>query len=122
MLIDIPSLVTFLGGAVIAFMLSSRFAEKGEVLQQEIAKRGIHAEGRVVRVWQPPLFGSFARVYFEYEPRGVGRIIQCCHIDRRLPDGPRASLPQIGSNVAVRYLPENPARAVIAKLVSRFTH
>jgi hypothetical protein len=122
MLIDLPSLVTFFGGAVIAFMLSTRFADKAELEQQEIAKHGMHADGRVVRVWQFPLLGSFARVYFEYEPHGLGRTIHCCHVDRRLPDGPRASLPSIGSHVAVRYLPEHPARAVIAKLVSRFTH
>jgi hypothetical protein len=122
MLIDLPSLVSFFGAVVIAFMLSTRFAAKAELLQQEIAKHGVHAQGRVVRVWQPPLLASLARVYFEYEPHGVGRTIQCCHIDRRPPDGCRASLPSIGSDVSVRYLPENPTRAVIAKLVSRFTH
>jgi hypothetical protein len=122
MLIDLPSLVVFFGSAVIGAILSLRFAAKASLQQQEIAKHGVQAQGRVVRVWQPPLAGSFARVYFEYEPQGVGRTIQCCHVDRRLQEGPRASLPSIGSCVAVRYLPENPARAVIAKLVSRFTH
>jgi hypothetical protein len=122
MLIDLPSLVVFLGSATAVAILSLRFTAKATLQQQEIAKHGRDAQGRVVRVWQPPLAGSFVRVYFEYEPHGAGRTIQCCHIDRRLQDGPRASLPSIGSNVAVRYLPENPARAVIAKLVCRFTH
>src|SRR5215831_16083075 len=122
MLIDWQHLVSFFGAAVIGFMLSSRFWEKAELQQQEIVKRGAHAQGRVVRVWQHPILKSLARVYLEYETHGIGSTIQCCHVDRRPPDGSRASLPSIGSSVAVRYLPENPSRAVIAKLVSRFTH
>jgi hypothetical protein len=32
----------------------------------------------------------------------------------------QASLPAVGSTVRVKYLPEQPSRAVIARLVSRF--
>jgi hypothetical protein len=119
--VDPSSLITFLGAALIAGIMSSRSAAKGAMRQQEIVQRGVSAEGRVVRLWQPPLAGSFARVYFEYEPQGASGKIECCHIDRRSLGDPRASLPSVGASVAVRYLPESPANAVIAKLVSRFT-
>ena len=45
--------------------------------------------------------------------------MQTCHVDRRLGDSV-ASLPAVGTWVRVKYLPERPSRAVIAKLVSRF--
>lgn len=96
-------------------------AARGAQQAQEILKRGRLAEGKVLRVWRPPLTGSFARVYFEFEPEGLGRSVRCCHVDRRPADVQLASLPPVGASVRVSYLPENPTRAVIAKLVSRFT-
>jgi hypothetical protein len=122
MFADLPSMIGFAAGALAALIISSRAALKGMQTAQEIVKRGQLAEGKVLHVWRPPIAGSFARVYFEFEPKGHGRAIQCCHVDRRMSGGRAASLPAAGASVAVRYLPENPARAVIAKLVSRFSH
>jgi hypothetical protein len=45
--------------------------------------------------------------------------VQTCHVDRRTGES-TASLPAVGTVVRVKYLPERPSRAVIAKLVSRF--
>ena len=89
-------------------------------LQQEILKRGVLAQGKVVRLWRPPVFGAFTRIYFEFEPIGTQDAVQTCHVDRRSSGELAASLPAVGSPVGVRYLPENPTHAVIAKLVSRF--
>lgn len=114
----VPAL-TFLLGFILAMRTSVRVTDKASQWQRDIAKRGQSTSGRVVRVWQPPLMGSFARIYFEFEPEGSGRVLRCCHIDRR-GGGAKASLPAPGSSVVVYYLPENPAQAVIAKLVSRF--
>lgn len=122
MFVEFPSIVAFAAGALAALIISWRAALKAALSAQEIVKRGQLAEGKVLRVWQPPLVGSFARVYFEFEPAGHGRVIRCCHVDRRMLSGPAASLPAAGASVAIRYLPESPARAVIARLVSRFTH
>lgn len=122
MLIELPALIAFAGGALLAMIVSGKLAFKGVLAAQQIVKQGQLAEGRVVRVWRPPVVGSFPRVYFEFEPEGHGRVIRCCHIDRRPLSGANASLPAVGASVSIRYLPENPARAVIAKLVSRFTH
>ena len=116
----VPAL-TFLLGFILAMRTSQRTTDKASQLQRDIAKRGQSASGTVVRVWQPPLMGSFARIYFEFEPEGMGRRVRCCHIDRRSGDA-KASLPAPGASVIVYYLPDDPARAVIAKLVSRFAY
>jgi hypothetical protein len=115
------SAFAFLAGALVTMVASCQAVTRGTQLQQEILKRGAAAQGRVLRVWRPPLFGAFARVYFEFEPGGAQSAVQCCHIDRRRAGELAASLPAVGSMVGIRYLPESPARAVIAKLVSRFT-
>jgi hypothetical protein len=98
---------------------SSRFVTLGAQLQQEILQRGALAQGRVLRIWRPPLFGAFTRVYFEFQPVDARQSVQTCHVDRRMGES-LASLPAIGTWVRVKYLPERPSRAVIAKLVSRF--
>lgn len=113
------SAISFLGGILVAMILSCRSVSKGAQLQQEILKRGHIAQGRILKVWRPPLAGSFTRVYFEFEPV-AGEPVQSCHIDRRTVDELAASLPAVGASVGVRYLPEDPTNAVIAKLVSRF--
>lgn len=122
MFASFPSIIAFAAGALAALIIASRAAMKAVLTAQEIVKRGRLAEGKVLHVWRPPIAGSFARVYFEFEPQGHGRSIQCCHIDRRVLSGLVASLPAAGASVSVRYLPENPTHAVIARLVSRFTH
>jgi hypothetical protein len=114
----VPAL-TFLLGFVLAMRTSQRVNDKATQLQRDIVKRGQAAHARVVRIWQPPLMGSFARIYFEFEPEGLGRVIRGCHIDRRV-SAMKSSLPAPGATVVVHYLPEDPAQAVIAKLVSRF--
>lgn len=116
---ELASMVAFAGGAFIALFASTQAVTKAARLQQEILKRGVLADGRVLRLWRPPMFGSFTRVYFEFDlPDGAGAV-QGCHIDRRFGE-PTASLPPVGAAVAVRYLADRPSDAVIAKLVSRF--
>ena len=111
--------IAFLGGALVAMVASSLSVTIGSQLQQEILKRGAAVQGRVLRIWRPPLFGAFTRVYFEFHPREAPQSVQTCHIDRRMGES-TASLPAVGTWVRVKYLPERPSNAVIAKLVSRF--
>jgi hypothetical protein len=111
--------IAFLVGALVAMIASSRFVTLGSQLQQEILKRGAIAQGRILRIWRPPLFGAFTRVYFEFHPVDAPASVQTCHVDRRMGES-TASLPAVGTLVRVKYLPERPSRAVIAKLVSRF--
>lgn len=118
---EFMSAIAFLAGALVTMIASCQAVSKGSQLQQEILKRGAAAQGRILRVWRPPLFGAFTRVYFEFQPVESGGSVRTCHIDRRACGEPTASLPPVGSNVGVRYLPESPTQAVIAKLVSRFT-
>ncbi len=122
MLIELPSLIAFGGGAVVAMILSGKSALKGALVSQQIVRDGQVTEGRVVDVWRPPVAGSFPRIYFEFQPQGSERVVRCCHTDRRSLSGEVTSLPAVGATVTVRYLPEDPHRAVIARLVSRFTH
>jgi hypothetical protein len=116
----VPAL-TFVLGFIFAMLASHRVTDKASRLQRDIAKRGRSTSGTVLRIWQPPIVGSFARIYFEFEPEGAGNVFRCCHIDRRASRA-KASLPAPGAAVVVHYLPENPAQAVIVKLVSRFAY
>ena len=116
---EYTSAITFLVGALVAMIASVRHVALGAQLQQEILKRGILAQGRILRIWRPPMFGAFTRVYFEFQPQNDPDSVQTCHVDRRIGEW-TASLPAVGSFVRVKYLPERPTRAVIAKLVSRF--
>ena len=113
------SAIVFLFGALAAMVASSLSVTIGAQLQQEILKRGAVAQGRILRIWRPPLFGAFTRVYFEFHPVDAPATVQTCHVDRRIGES-TASLPAVGTFVRVKYLPERPSRAVIAKLVSRF--
>ncbi len=115
-------MIAFFGGAIIAMILSMKSTRRGQQLQQDILARGNLTQGTVIDLWQPPLTGACTRVYFKFCPSGARHPIQTCHIDRRGCSEWIASLPQIGAEVAVRYLPNNPTQAVIVKLVSRFTN
>lgn len=117
---EIMSVAAFVGGAVWSLFQSQRFDAKGVELQRDILKRGTQAEGRVVKVWRPPLIGSFPRIYFEFLPEGSEQPVRGCHVHRGAHEGFVASLPAVGTPVSVRYLKENPAQAVIARLVSRW--
>jgi hypothetical protein len=119
---EFMSAFAFLAGALVAMVGTCLSVSRAAQLQQEILKRGVNAQGRILRIWRPPLFGAFTRVYFEFEADGAPSAIQTCHIDRRRVDEAAASLPAVGARVGIRYLPESPTQAVIAKLVSRFTH
>lgn len=116
---EFMSMIAFFGGALIAMMSSGKLVGQAVRTQQDIAKRGVPARATVLRLWQPPLQGAFVRIYFEFQPDGAGQPIRTCHVDRRGTDEPSASLPQIGAQVAIRYLPDDPAHAVIVRLVSR---
>lgn len=118
---ELMPIIAFISGAMVAAILSSLTVSRATRLQQEILKRGRDAHGRILHIWRPKLRGAFARIYFEFEPVGTERPVRGCHIDRRPADELRASLPAVGTTVAVRYLPEQPKQAVIARLVSRFT-
>jgi hypothetical protein len=114
-----PSLALFIT-SFISLILSFRFVAAHSAQQQDIVRRGKAANGRVIEIGRPLPGGSFARIYFEYEPVLGVAPVRCCHVDRRLPGQVYASLPAVGTQVGVRYLPEKPTRAVIARLVSRF--
>jgi hypothetical protein len=117
---ELMPILAFISGAMVTAILSSLTVSRAVKEQQEILKRGQVAHGRVLHIWRPRLRGAFARIYFEFEPHGADTV-RGCHIDRRPADEMRASLPAVGTTVAVRYLPDQPRQAVIARLVSRFT-
>lgn len=89
--------------------------------QHDIAARGAYCQGRVVAIQRPFLLDTCTRLYFEFAPPGSDEPVRCCHVDRRPADEISASLPSTGTVVTVRYLPEQPSRAIIGKLVSSFS-
>lgn len=117
---EFMSAFAFLSGALVAMIASCKSVSRGVQLQQHILKKGVLAQARVISLWRPPVLGAFTRIYFEFEPEGLDGAVRSCHVDRRPHGDLAASLPAVGSTVNVRYLPENPTQAVIAKLVSRF--
>lgn len=119
---ELMPIIAFLSGAMVAAILSSLSVSRASRQQQEILKRGQVAHGRILHVWRPKLYGAFPRIYFEFAPPGVDGTVRGCHVDRRSTGEPSASLPAVGTTVAVRYLPEKPHQAVIARLVSRLTY
>jgi len=112
-------IIAFAGGAIIAMILGMKSMSRAVRRQQDILANGILARATVTRLWQPPLTGTFTRIYFEFWPDGGEHPVRTCHVDRRSAGEWIASLPQIGADVAVRYLPDDPAQAVIVKLVSK---
>ena len=118
---ELMPIFAFLSGAMVAAILSSLNVSRAAKLQQDILKRGQVAHGRILHVWRPKLWGAFTRIYFEFEPAGMSGPVRGCHVDRRSAAEPLASLPAVGTTVSVRYLPDQPQQAVIARLVSRFT-
>jgi len=116
---EIMSAIAFLTGALVAMVATVRSASKGAHIQREILKRGVATQGRILRIWRPLPFGVFPRIYFEFDLPDGTRAVRACHVDRRFGE-PIASLPAVGTTVSVRYLPENPSKAVIARLVSGF--
>jgi hypothetical protein len=118
---ELMPIFAFLSGAMVAAILSSLSVSRAARQQQEILKKGHIAHGRVLHIWRPRLYGAFPRIYFEFEPPGMNGTVRGCHVDCRSAAEPIASLPAPGTTVAVRYLPERPQQAVIARLVSRFT-
>lgn len=119
---ELMPIFAFLSGAMFAAILSSLTVSRAARQQQEILKRGQAAHGRILHIWRPKLYGAFPRIYFEFAPPGVDGTVRGCHIDRRSAAEPSASLPAIGTTVSVRYLPEKPHEAVIARLVSRHNY
>lgn len=118
---ELMPIFAFLSGAMVTAILSSLSVSRASRQQQEILKRGQVAHGRILQIWRPKLYGAFPRIYFEFSLPGIEATVRGCHIDRRSAAEPIASLPAVGTTVAVRYLPEKPQQAVIARLVSRFT-
>lgn len=118
--LDPASAICFLAGTLGAVVVSNTLVASHTRRQQEIAQRGKAIVGKIVGIWRPPLMGSFTRLYIEFEPPHLDRPVRTCHIDRREAGELNASLPSIGTSVNIKYLPERPREAVIAKLVSRF--
>ena len=87
-------------------------------MQRDIALRGAMCQGRVVAIQRPFLLDNCTRLYFDFQPDGEADAVRGCHIDRRSPDELHASLPAQGTLVTIRYLPHQPRRAVIGKLIS----
>lgn len=117
---EILCAIAFVIGMFFAMNTSRRLTAKQSFEQQQILRAGMPAQGTVTQIWQPPLAGSFPRIYFQFQPQEGSAPIECCHIDCRPQSNATASLPAVGSAVSVRYLAESPRSAVIAKLVSRF--
>ena len=85
--------------------------------QFDIVERGDSCKGVVVGVQRPFLLDSCTRLYFEFAPPGASTPVRCCHIHRHAAHERALALPTTGSEVTVRYLPEQPAYAVIGQLV-----
>jgi len=106
-------------GALMAWLAHADTLSKRQMQRDlDIATRGVSCRGRVFAVQRPFLLDSTTRLYFEFAPPGLGRPVQCCHLERRCNGRPATVLPAAGMVVDVRYLPESPNHAVIGQLVA----
>jgi len=106
-------------GALMAWLAHADTLSKRQMQRDlDIATRGVSCQGRVFAVQRPFLLESTTRLYFEFAPPGLGRPVQCCHLERRSNGRPATVLPAAGMLVDVRYLPESPKQAVIGRLVA----
>jgi hypothetical protein len=82
--------------------------------QRQIAKGGVACLGRVVAIQRPFMLNDCTRLYFDFVPMGTEELVRGCHITHRTQDGDSTlPLPAQGTLVRVRYLPEQPHRALI---------
>jgi hypothetical protein len=86
--------------------------------QLHALQRGVSCRATVVGVQRPFLFDACTRVYFEFVPAGGAEPLRCCHVERRALTEIALALPATGAQVSVSYLPEDPAHAVIGKLLA----
>ena len=118
---EFVSAIAFLSGALVAMIASCKIGFAWLCnCSRKFSSAACLRRARSYGLWRPPVFGAFTRIYFEFEPSGSQDAVRTCHVDRRSSGELAASLPAVGSSVGIRYLPENPTQAVIAKLVSRF--
>lgn len=113
--------IVFLIGLTVWLAIRHVIRAEQDRRQHEVATRGEFCQGRVVAIQRPFLLDSCTRLYFEFAPPGAVQPVRCCHVDRRPTEEICASLPSTGTVVTIRYLPEQPHRAVIGKLVSSFS-
>jgi hypothetical protein len=118
MSIEVVLSLTVLVAITLWLALKHAIAMHQASVQRDIALRGAMCQGRVVAIQRPFLLDNCTRLYFDFQPHGEMDAVRGCHIDRRSPDELQASLPAQGTLVTVRYLPHEPRRAVIGKLIS----
>lgn len=86
-------------------------------LRVELFQRGAVATGKVVAINRPIGLPHETHVYFTFEAPGMGSLLQSCCIDMRaLREQHAVNIPNVGAQVAIRYLPEAPSHAVITQL------
>jgi hypothetical protein len=93
-------------------------ASHRDAKQRLIAHAGETCYGRVVAIQRPFLLDDCTRLYFDFVPSGSDAPIRACHVARSSSDESPRPLPPQGAVVTIRYLPEQPQRAVIGKLVA----
>jgi hypothetical protein len=82
--------------------------------QRQIATGGVACLGRVVAIQRPFMLDDCTRLYFDFVPMGTEELVRGCHITHRAHhDDSTMPLPAQGTLVRVRYLPEEPHRALI---------
>jgi len=104
--------------AIVWFACKQVRAAIEDARQIEIARRGASCQAKIVGIQRPFFLDTCTRLYFDYLPPGSATPIRACHVAHRPPDALRTALPAAGTVVTVRYLPERPKRAVIARLIA----
>lgn len=116
--IEIVAAVSFLMCTVIALIAAQWWRARQNSLELELMKRGAVATGKVVAINRPIGSPHETHVYFSFDPTGTRPVLRSCCVDMRaLRQQHAVEFPAVGTQVSVRYLPEDPEHAVIAQLL-----
>jgi hypothetical protein len=96
-------------------VMTQRRLSRAARVQQDILERGAEVRGCIVAINRPLFAGGTAEVYFTFDT-AHGPELHSCAIT---PGTLRESIPAIGTPITIRYLPEDPAQALIPQLVRR---
>lgn len=119
---EIVAAVTLLMCVMIGTISAQWWRSRQSSMQLELFQRGVQTTGRVVAINRPIGLPYETHVYFTFDtPSRRSRLQSCCIDMRLLREQHGVTIPNVGAEVVVRYLPEAPTHAVVAQLIPCLT-
>lgn len=115
---EVITAVTILMAVMIVSLSAQWRRARQSILDRQLLERGVLTTGKVVAINRPIGLPYESHVYFTFEVPGRSPILRSCCVDMRaLREQHALAIPNVGTQVPVRYLPHAPSHAVIAQLM-----